>query len=426
MKTRLIIKVIVALFATVILSACGGKSTTENEDGFVIKKENDWTKMNLKGKVKEVRERGEARNGSRNISYIKFSEYGYITEKGFFNENLGNNGIKETMTYDSENNLIEHTIYEGSCDYDVFKYDNINNLIEKQYYRKNYQKQIAQLERIEKYRYETIEKRKVNVYRNDVLYTNIEYDKYKNEIFKESYNSDGSLSRRYKNEYIYDDKGNVLRKKEYYVSLSPFTMEEPVELEYSFTYDDRGNLILRETTKHLDIMDYKEENKRITTRKYDTKQEWLYDTNNNIAYDGNNHYGYKYDLMGNWVLKTNSLTYEPLLSREYLYYENNTDQKAEMAISIDELNPCDDSEFSLFINGGVPFDNTKALFRIKCYHKKSDTEKEIYLGDFVKKSENTYEVKVTQYGGADEEYILEVEDAKGNKKNVSFTPEYCA
>ncbi|NDV80285.1 hypothetical protein [Dysgonomonas sp. 511] len=424
MKTRLIIKALAAFFVTIFLPSCGGN--LQNEDGFIINKENDWTKLNLKGKVKELRERGEARNGSRSVSYIKFNKNGYIIEKGFIYAK--NNNIKEIMKYDDNNNMMEHTIYEYSGDpynYDVLKYDSIGNLIEKQYYRKNYQKQIAQLDRIEKYCYEIIDKRKVNVYLNDVLSATIEYDKYKNEIFKEAYNSDGSLSRRYKNEYTYNDKGNILEKKEYNVSLPPFTMEEPVKFEYSFTYDERDNLIRKVTIKHLDLMGYKEENKRIATRTYETKQEWLYDTNDNIIYNGTYHYSYKYDFMGNWVLKTNALTYEPLFSREYTYYDNDTNQKAEMSISIDEVEVCDGSSFTLFINGGVPFDDAKALFKVRCYHKKFNIEQEIYLNDFVKKSESIYEVEVTQNGGYDEEYMLEVQDANGNKKNVSFTSVFC-
>jgi len=419
------ILMIAAILATSILTFnCGGKKTDkekEDENGFIIKKENDLTKLNLKGKVKELREK-EERSGI--ISYIKFNEAGYITEKGHKNRDFRNNGITEVMQYDENNNLTEHAVYESPYDYDIFIYDNTGNLIEKQYYRKNYQLQQAQKERFEKFRYENVGERKLNIYRNDVLYSNIEYDKYKNELVNNAYNSSGELERRFKYEYEYDNNGKIIVKKEYYPQLPPFEVEEPVKNETWFIYDENGNLVSRKIVHHLDLMENDKKDKRITTRAYEEKHEWVYDANNNILSNGTYHLQYEYDYMRNWILKRNEITYKTEATREYDYYNETSGQQTDMIISLSELNPCDGSSFILYIHGGTPFNGAQP-YKIRAYNKEHNIELELYINEFNKNSDGIYSVSFVQNGGTDIKYILEVEDSKRQKKEQSFEPVYC-
>lgn len=198
-------KIVTLLAISLALFSCTGKK-------------NDLQRMNLKGKVKSVRQ----------IPYRAVEKFGEV-QKGAV-EPFGDNMF---WLFNEQGNKIEENRYksDGSLNWkSTYKYDDKGNQIEENSYKSN-----GSLDSKSTYKYDAkgneIEK---NVYNSDGSLDwkhTYKYDAKGNEIEENWYNSDGSLSWKYTYKYTYDKHGNWIEKIEYNEDNKPFRVTER-EIEY--------------------------------------------------------------------------------------------------------------------------------------------------------------------------------------------------
>ncbi|WP_120488692.1 hypothetical protein [Bergeyella cardium] len=183
-------------------------------------KKNDLTEMNLKGKVKSIRETrykavekfGEAVKVKGDISdsdieELLFNEKGNIIEKNRFFYGLY---WKYTYKYDEKGNKIEGNYFnkDGSlCWKYTYKYDEKGNQIEENWFNPD-----GSLDK--KYTYK--------------------YDEKGNQVEENNFNKDGSLEDKFT--YKYDEKGNQ-------IETNWFNEDGSLERKFTYKYDEKGNLI---------------------------------------------------------------------------------------------------------------------------------------------------------------------------------------
>lgn len=209
-------KVISILVFIVLLSGCS-----------TIKKEkNDLKKMNLKGKVRSIREfYYKAVEKSGEILKGKIEKYDFEHRDTYIIFNNKGNGIEENA-YNADGSFA----YKWTC-----KYDNKGNQIETNDYDsdgKFYKKWIIKY----KYKWNKIE---TNVYNSDGSFSHkwiLKYDYKGNQIEQNNYRSDGSLVRKWVSKY--DDKGNQIEENAYNSDGSL-----GVNCNYEYEYDEKNNWI---------------------------------------------------------------------------------------------------------------------------------------------------------------------------------------
>lgn len=216
-------------------------------------KENDWSKMGLKGKVYLL----EEKNLSFTITY-------------FFNKN----GYIEKIVNDNEEIFM--------------KYDTLANKIEEKAYSKT-NKQLNQTKSIS---YKDNFPQFIRVFNNQgekTWETELEYTN--NKVSKEIEYDNNQIDSYY--EYKYDNNGNS-------IEIKKFNAKNELKLKNTYKFDKKNNKI------EFSIYDWKTD-KILETNKY------VYNDKNEIIYiykfDGNNKpisknkysYNYKFDLKGNWT-----------------------------------------------------------------------------------------------------------------------------
>lgn len=290
------------------------------------KKENDWDKNDIKGKVKSITEIsyeakdrfGKIEKISRKRKYDFIYDYqkkydieGYMIENKEFNSD-GSLKSKIIYKYDDMGKLIEGN--ENNSDGSFLKcYINIYNdkgvIIETNYYNT-----IGNIET--KYTYK--------------------YDKRGNKIETNEYNSDGNIETKYI--YKYDDKGNKVEENKY-------NSDGILKTKYIFKYDNKGYLLEKNTfysegletiTKYdyqFDDIRNKIISKNYLYENYSYKVVDIFDKSGNevetIFYDEyeviTSHYTYEYefDEQKNWIKKIEFKNQTPtyLLEREIVYFE---------------------------------------------------------------------------------------------------------
>ena len=138
-------KLLLILLCVPLMFSCG-----ENNDEKVQKEEieNDLTRANIKGKVKEIIETtfsakeyfGEPQKGDLRTKYIsKYNEDGNRTEETFYNAD-GELGGKYKYQYDEDGNITESTSYNADGEIDMkskyqYEYDKLKNWIVKTTYK---------------------------------------------------------------------------------------------------------------------------------------------------------------------------------------------------------------------------------------------------------------------------------------------------
>ncbi len=236
------------------------------------KKENDWSKEKLKGKVKSLTE----------ISYVAIENNGKI-EKGQrvneamsdFQNKYGEHGfIIERNEYKSDGSLIGNYIY---------KYGDNDKIVEGSEIR--YYNGSLMSKNISKYKDgNRIEGSIYNADGNlDSKYTS-KYDKDGNRIEISFYDADDSLVSRGK--YKFDKDGNGIESK-------MFNPDGSLHSKVTFKYDENGNEIEANYTSNDGSFDYQ------YISQYDKSgnklERKIYDPKGNLKY----RYTYKYDEHGN-------------------------------------------------------------------------------------------------------------------------------
>jgi YD repeat-containing protein len=218
-----------------------------NSLGIAQTKKSDWTKMDLKGKVKSINEISYITDSvKQNVTTSVFNENGYLIEES---TSSGRGTNKFTYKYDDKGLLIEAPEKQNGGTY-TYKYNDKGYLIE------------------------------------DVL------------LIKGTIKILGmkELDKVYKSTYSYDEKGYCIEKKFYTSDKSRF--EETGTI--AFKYDDKGHMIEKN--------EYKPNGHTIQTitYKYDDKgrqTEW-----NELKSNGSlkSTFTYKYDDKGNLIEEPNS------------------------------------------------------------------------------------------------------------------------
>lgn len=211
------------------------------------KKENDWKKGNLFGKVKSLRytaylakdrfgvieKQGVSGVPGKDGNFLwVFNQQGYVTEESNFNLD-GSLKEKTIIKYDERGNKLELLEYNSEGELNVrqlYEIDERDNMIELRFNASG-------------------------TSLDSVLVNKFIYDENDNEIERHRYYPNGSLF--IKRIYKYDDKGNCIEAKGY-------NAEGDIVETYTYKYDQRNNLI-------EDIAEYKNDNTRGHRRvfKYD-------------------------------------------------------------------------------------------------------------------------------------------------------------
>jgi hypothetical protein len=265
-------------------------SAQENKKSDILKK-NDWTKLNLKGKVMTMEEKSVFKtkikngdSGSFTTGTSIFNELGYRTEF----RSVSNNNVERTTkyNYDKEGNMIESN-NEGFLKMTyTFKYDKKGNIIE------NSGRAIIESKLIE----------------NKIIY---KYDDRGNMIEENTYYNFSEVP--YSIKYIYDNNGNITE-----MSSKVISMKDHTPLNVISKFNDDGKI--------------REENYYDSKGKFKGKVTYEYDSNGNVIMLNNNldngdpnktTYKYEYDGQGNWIQEeiiTNKVPTQ-VLYRTYKYYE---------------------------------------------------------------------------------------------------------
>ncbi len=275
-------KIIIALVAMSLL-AFGNQNK---------KPKNDLEKMNLKGKVKSLKEFGfkidENLDGIIKIDSTRFDTYSF-NDKGSIIEVImcinSNVFSKLIYKYDNEGNKIEKNV-ESHGDLFlkwIYKYDkNRNKIIE--------------------YEYECNSNR---------LHRKIVY-KYDDNQIKESVCTKPNGRLDWKTTYKYDDRRNKIEMNDYYAKSKLIG-------KLTYIHDSEGN--------EIEINNYISDNQLIDKKilKYDEKkniiEENWYDFKSGNLLDRIT-LKYNYDKQGNWIKKTLFRNDEPMeiIEREIEYY----------------------------------------------------------------------------------------------------------
>lgn len=319
-----ITKTVTAIFAFLLLNSC-----TE------YKKESDWGKYDLKGRVqsyKEITYKAEQRfgiisKGERTQQFqsfydkeMQFDQNGsLLVQNEYFSD--GSLNTKTIFEYDSEKKLIgkheSHTddrfdrkwtynydlsgnmIEEVRIDNNIFsptgiltikwtyQYDNKGNLVNKDFYKEGL------LLNSMLYKYDNkgnlAEEKDYNS--NDELYRSISfiYDQNGNLTEKKAFKGDGSLS--WKRSYEYNKSGNLVQKIEYESNGS-------FDDVFIYTYDDSQNMIEENWQSYSEGKPHK---------KYTEK--------------------YSFDEYGNWFRKIKSINGAPthIIEREIKYFADGSE-----------------------------------------------------------------------------------------------------
>jgi hypothetical protein len=208
-----------------------------NEKDTIIQKENSIVYFDVKNRiVKQV---------DYYLKFIDETDFNYknnLLEKTV--SKIGKRISKTEYKYDNKNNIIEYNQLEN--DTLSFRktsvYDNQNNTIEETYFHPNYKSNNS----IEKFTYD-YKNRTVNIQSLD------ENNKPRNHYLKTHFNKKGYIiktefiytdsNKGYSNTSIieYDKLGNLTRRASFDINGKP-----KESTEYKNTYDEKGNIILRE------------------------------------------------------------------------------------------------------------------------------------------------------------------------------------
>src|SRR5574343_171559 len=280
LKTKFFFLVLITIF-----QSCSGKQD-----------DNDWTKENLKDKVKSYSE----------IHYEAFEEFGEIKKRkklyGF------------NYDFDLSGNLIvkEYLNSDGSLNSkDITKYDDLGNKIDWSFYDTNgtlYSKFI--------YSYDSnknlIQDNNLDRYGDIELKRIYKYDDNGNEIEVNSYGSNGGLTSKLSTEYDENEnkinvsqfeKNGLIRFKSVYKYNKKGNKLEELKIEY----DNYGALVNKNVTQFNDQGDIFE------TNSYD----FLGNLKDNFIQK------YEYDKKGNWVKCTlfKNKQVKSIYERNYEYYD---------------------------------------------------------------------------------------------------------
>lgn len=285
------------------LNVCQKESVThEKESVSAIKKENDWTKMNLRGRVKLLREISTSACPYKSTeNYFLFNEDGFLIEKGYSCTIEGRTvkTVEEERLYYNTGELKE--IDEGSVK-SVF--DKQGNIIRQHSYSSIYKKGCYGLEKIDIFRYVTTGKRTVDIFRNNIKIRSVEYDKYRNVIVEKEYEN-GKQKSLINITLSYNKDGSIITKTERRLDLiSPDLCQIK-----SYKYDSQGNIIEK--------IEYEEGDKSLNP-KLSERYIIKYDKYGNPLDDG---ISYMYDLHGNWILRENLIS-SMNTKRIYKYFKS--------------------------------------------------------------------------------------------------------
>lgn len=208
-----------------------------NKKDTIIQKENSVVYFDVKNRI------------TKQIDYyLKFTDETAFNYKNNLLENTvsksGKRIIKTEYKYDTKNNIIEYNQLENDTLYfrKTSVYDNKNNPLEQTYFHPNYKNNNS----VEKFTYD-YKNRIVNIQSFD------ENNKPDNHYLKTHFNKKGYIvktefiytnsNKGYSNTSIieYDKLGNLIRRTSFDRDGKP-----KESTEYKNTYDDEGNIILRE------------------------------------------------------------------------------------------------------------------------------------------------------------------------------------
>lgn len=240
-------------------------------------KENDWAKMQLKGKVHILEEK-----------ILNFTTTYYFSKNGYIEKIVDEN--KETfINYDTLGNKIEEITYS--------KVNGQSNLIKSVTFKNDFPQYIQGFNQQEE-----------KTWKTEFLYTN-------NKISKEIEYDNNQIHSYF--EYYYDDRGNK-------TEIKKFNAKNELKLRNTYKFDENSN------KTEFSIYDWKTDKILETYRYiYNDKNEiifvYLFDGNENLISKSNYSYNYEFDLKGNWTysakyinhtIQRNTETY-----RKIEYYE---------------------------------------------------------------------------------------------------------
>lgn len=250
-------KLFLTLTIGVLLFSC-----KKDENQF---QKNDWTAINLNGKVKYVKD----------STYAESEESSYITEIWF--DEKGKK-IRDKMTE------LTNEDRKGYSSETTYKYNEKGNLIEE-----SYDQDLLLSKTINKYneKNQMTEKLMFDHKGNEFSKSLYKYDEKGNMVEKSDYDGDKLLSTEY---FKYDEKGNQIEVN---------TSEGKDEIKVLYKYDEKGNQTEIATYRSGKLMSktnmkYDEKNNDIELISDDEKIITKYTT---------------YDPQGNWIEKVESITY---------------------------------------------------------------------------------------------------------------------
>ena len=418
-----------AFFSIMILSCASEGGSIINMD-----KHNDWEKLKLQEKVKEYK---EAQNVVRANTYYKiFNVKGYIIEEGMYSgifpDQKEIRGIRE---YDDNDNLIKKITYKSPEFYDIEIYDENGKLTEAQHYEKitntgrNNGPEVM-MTHSQQYRYEPDGVNKEKIYRNNKIFKYVEYDKYSNIISEIGYENDKESWLK-KNEYTYDNKGNILTRIAYDAQNLLLVKEDKKanlkRHKFIYKYDNDNNLVytkqsvIQNVSTKKDVVDMKEITLMENSYEYDSMGNQLGRSTK-----------YEFDDKGNWIMKWEGTT---SMKRQYYYFgeeDNNSsmDKKLddfggnEMTISISDKEPCDGGDFTLTIKNGKAFDDNEKPFKIEVQKENPDKYGDIYPGKFKTNPDGSVSIIIGVSGDETKQKLI-VYDANNTQCTESFIVYNC-
>ncbi len=295
--------VIYLLISLILISSCssGGGST---------KPANDWEKLNLKGKVKSIKE-------SSNKVEVKFGEF----IKGEKSLNVGDYFVSY-REFNKQGNLVE----EHYADSDF-------ELIEKKHYSYDDNGEVRSIEKkgvyakshsIENYLYDETNKLKVrkSEYPN-YSFEDIDSLYYNSDglcIAENSYrtNAEGSISLSSKKVNSYDQNNNLVESKTYYSNGElafdeKNTYERGVLIKHKFIFDDE-----------LTTLSYDQNHLPLSRKEYRIRNKKLKLDEDNLVLKNQWIYKYELDDQENWIkqyhYEENAENPAYLVEREIEYY----------------------------------------------------------------------------------------------------------
>jgi len=266
---------------------------------FSQKKENDWKKGNLKGKVKSYTDlsytvedgtlkKVKKNNGGEAYKGVyQYDNKGNLTELIYFDENE-KIILKKTCKYNEKGNIIESIYFDpltSTNTTELYKYDDKENMIE------------------------SISSSSNNSHTDKTIYT---YNKEGNMIgIAVNSNENGSFE--YRLAYEYDEKGNIIESAQY-------NDNESMSNKYFYKRNPQGIIFKIKRYLFNESIEYK-----TIAYKYDENgniiEHATYDAEENLKNKFSNTYNYAEK--GNWTKKTkieNGVQIS-VTKREYEYYK---------------------------------------------------------------------------------------------------------